>query len=488
MSNLFSTTFKFTLLFLVLAELFSVFAYLCPTFNNIAFLMIIVYFCLICALKFDLAVLILLAELFVGSKGYLFAFEYEGILISIRLGLWLMVMSFWLAKFIARPKQESRKILDFKFAKEYAWLFLFIIIGLFTGYFHGNGLSNIFFDLNGWLFFGLLFPLLHLKNAKFLQNILSCLNASIVWLIAKTYLVLFIFSHHLVSVMDYLYGWVRDSGVGEITLVQDDFYRVFFQSHIYVLFGWFVLLIYLSGKKYNKNNFKYLFYLSALSSVVLLSFSRSFWAGMLAAGIILVIYLLWKKEARRSLNIIKTTILSILLAFCLIIFVVKLPLPGTSTTFNAGLFGSRAAQITGEAAASSRWSLLPELVEEYFEHPVLGGGFGTTVTYRSGDPRVLDQTTDGQYTTYAFEWGWLDILLKIGPLGLLAYVYLLFMLLKSGQSVYSQNKDYIVLASMCGLVMLAAVNMFTPYLNHPLGIGMLLIIGLTIDNKPEPTT
>ena len=55
----------------------------------------------------------------------------------------------------------------------------------------------------------------------------------------------------------------------------------------------------------------------------------------------------------------------------------------------------------------------------------MGRGFGATVTYQTRDPRILADNGSGEYTTYAFEWGWLDIWLKLGIFGLAAYFLLI---------------------------------------------------------------
>ena len=50
--------------------------------------------------KLEYGLLILLAELFIGSKGYLFSYDYGGTLISLRMALFLVVMSAWLGKVV----------------------------------------------------------------------------------------------------------------------------------------------------------------------------------------------------------------------------------------------------------------------------------------------------------------------------------------------------------------------------------------------------
>jgi len=128
-----------------------------------------------------------------------------------------------------------------------------------------------------------------------------------------------------------------------------------------------------------------------------------------------------------------------------------------------------------EAALSSRWSLLPVLSREVVKEPFLGQGFGATVTYISSDPRILANNPSGQYTTAALEWGYLDIALKIGILGLLAYLLLLTKIIYQGIASNQSKHRYLDLGLSMGVFFLAVTHIFTPYLNHPLGIGFLIV-------------
>ncbi|MCK5211552.1 O-antigen ligase family protein, partial [Candidatus Parcubacteria bacterium] len=141
--------------------------------------------------------------------------------------------------------------------------------------------------------------------------------------------------------------------------------------------------------------------------------------------------LLRRFTPRNDRKILQTTIiifLSTIFSLILIAGIIKFPLPTPGTGFSASLIQNRAMQISGEAGVSSRWALLPELLKEIKKTPILGAGFGATVSYRTSDPRVLEQNPNGQYTTYAFEWGFLDIWLKLGLLGLSAYLALIIMI------------------------------------------------------------
>ncbi|MCG2697694.1 hypothetical protein L6307_01195 [Candidatus Parcubacteria bacterium] len=519
---LFGKKIRITFLFIFLAELFSIFGYLLPCFNNFAFLIIIFLVLFLSLINLEYGIWIIFAELFIGSKGYLFAFEQGEFLISIRIALWLVVMAVWLGKTISNGIKHKK--LEIKFFKScyfyyFIILFLFIAWGIISGVLNHNSFNNIFFDFNGWLYFALIFPVYDIiKNQQSVNYILQIFTASIIWLSAKTLFLLFIFSHNITSITSELYRWVRVTGVGEITQMQGGFYRIFFQSHIFVLIGLFVFILLLTQivnqkDKYDKKILtSYFLLLASFLSIILISFSRSFWVGLIigllfyyftphlsssfvidknfsnkkysnilkkgAGFIILLFYKIgWKKFIITNAILLCAGILSV----GLIAAIVKFPYPNPTGGFNTTeLLSERAGQISGEAGASSRWALLPELWDKIKQSPILGQGFGATVTYKSSDPRVLESSPTGEYTTYAFEWGWLDIWLKLGLLGLIAYLALLTKIIFDGIFRNKAN-DNIIYGLTIGLIAISAVSIFSPYMNHPLGIGYLILCAAIIN-------
>ena len=168
----------------------------------------------------------------------------------------------------------------------------------------------------------------------------------------------------------------------------------------------------------------------------------------------------------------------------LIVIIVKFPYPDPEAGLSAAALAARLDLNSNEAALASRWSLLPNLWQAIKQAPITGQGFGATVGYYSQDPRILAQHPDGWYTSYAFEWAYLDTWLKLGFLGLLAYLgwlfYLFFRLWQQGQA--PDGEKYRALA--ISLLFLMIVNIFTPYLNHPLGLGFLLFSSCFIRKNP----
>lgn len=143
--------------------------------------------------------------------------------------------------------------------------------------------------------------------------------------------------------------------------------------------------------------------------------------------------------------------------------------------------GSRLQNPTTEAAGGARLKLLPELWKEIEESPVIGQGFGKQVTYSSFLPdRIAQGNPEGQITSYAFEWGYLDMWLKIGAVGLA--IYLLFL----GQ-IFWRVWKIPNLGVLGGLVALVALNITSPYLNHPLGIGYVILSFLSLRDYEQTT-
>lgn len=493
---------KLTFLFIIAAELLSFLGYYLPVANLIGFFVIFILTLFFSIKDIKYGTWIALAELVIGSKGYLFHFNAGGATISIRIAIWLAVMSVWFARLVIELVKNRReaggnkvKLKDVRgleffksaHAPYFVVLFIFIIWGLVNGLINHNGYGNVFFDFNGWMFFLYILPVFStIKNEKDIKNILSVSAAASVWLCCETFILLYIFSHNF-SIMEEIYHWVRDTGAGEITQMQGGFNRIFFQSHIYALIGFFMVFV-LFAKKWSeqprgKNLLAYFALIVCFWATNLISLSRSNWLGIVAGIFIFwLIGLFILKTNWKNFFIINSLLgLALFASILLIAVIVKFPFPSPDRNINASdLFASRASEFTDEAGVASRWSLLPILWSKIAQAPVMGMGYGATVTYKSDDPRVLQAHPDGKYETYSFEWGWLDIWLKLGLFGVLSYLVLL------GKIFYDtiiKNKanNWLNSAFAICIIAVATVSFFSPYMNHPLGIGFLIMASALID-------
>ncbi len=374
------------------------------------------------------------------------------------------------------------------------WLFvaMMLAIGLINGIV--NKQPYIFQDANAWMFLLYFVPVLDIAH-RFKEDLIYCsknaIFSALIYLPIKALAVLYIFSHGIIFVARPLYNWIRDTRVGEITFAGGNTYRVFFQSAIYSIFSAIFVLAYwmhdnttgdqmylkqsLSNKQTRiiriiKQHVNYLLWIVSLV-IIIIGLSRSFWIGMISGGSFILILgiLARKKIVWRS---IFKAIIGSIFAFILIAGVVYFPFPATKDLSLITMIKNRGS-IT-DAAGSSRWNLLPVMWQKIGESPVLGHGFGSTITYKSQDPRVLANNPDGIYTTYAFEWGWLSFWVKFGIFGPVIMLVLLFSL---GWRSWKSNYDWWLRTGVVGsLVALAVIHIFTPYLDHPLGFTILLAI------------
>jgi hypothetical protein len=310
--------------------------------------------------------------------------------------------------------------------------------------------------------------------------------------VLKALFVFYVFAHRMV-IASPLYIWIRDSRVGEITIMVGDFYRVFFQAH---LFGLLIALVLAAvaafAVDWRSRRFQACLAIVAwLATALILGLSRSFWFGAFFGGLTIMAALIWSKASvkvwRRLLGMVGV---ALVVSVAIIAGVYALPWPDKSADFSlASLLGSRATSLT-DSAAVSRWALLPQLNAAGLRHPLLGSGFGARVEYQTSDPRILADNPTGLYSTYAFEWGYHDLWLKLGLIGLAAYGWLLARIIRPLLRSVKRNRDQfrrsaerpVVLEAVIGLGLLAAAiallftNIFSPYLNHPLGIGVLALL------------
>lgn len=452
---------KYSVFFSLLALVLSYGVYFNSWVNLLAYLAIIALALVFAVKKMEYAIYLALGELFIGSFGYLFSLNFSGFKISLRVGLFAVIMLVWLAKLLLELISQWRlgDYLALRKSTLFKWyiiLGLFIAWGFFSGYMRGNGVSNVFLDGNAWVFFLYFLPFYDTLDREHLPRILSILAGANIVLFLLTLGTFLSFYLNADWAMKNLYFWLRDLRLAEITFIADHYWRVFIQSQIFSAVG--LLIFFTLWIKETAGRQKHwLLVLSVVSSfTVMLSLSRSFWLGAAAALGCLFILLLFKYH----LGIKKTAV-----ALGVLILIL-----GAEGAILYPLLSLR-AEDAGGVGGSSRLNQLVPLEIGIRQSPLIGSGFGKEMTYKSTDPRVLAQNSSGWYSTYAFEWGYLDIILKIGLLGLLAYLLLQSRIV---QGLGIENWEMGALA--LGLIVILVTNVFSPYLNHPLGIGYLAVL------------
>lgn len=464
LDNLFGKNFKLTFLVLVIFDLLSFWAHQLAFLNWLLFSLICLITLFLAVYKLEYAFYIILLELFVGSKGYLLFGEVGDGRISLRIGIFIAILLGWLIQFLMGKGRE--------FFSRTKWLIPYLILAVFLGLSVISGILRnpsgaLFFDANGWLYF-LLVPVFFsaARDKKVLSNVFSILLGSSAFLSLKTLAIYLIFVHQLFPFqLTMIYRWLRESGVGEITFLSENYVRVFFQAQLYVLVGFFVSLVLLILGSKDKANQRWLWPMIFIQmAALIISLSRSFWLGALA-GFSLLLILLFFKYQWKFLSLLKV----ILAALAILILNLGF-LSAVTFNFYPEVLTGRLANPAEEAAASSRLNQLKPLWQAGQNDWLLGAGFGKEVSYLTHDPRLVKQLSGGYYTTYAFEWGYLDIWLKIGLLGLLAYFWLIIKIIR--QSFNLGTLGVILITSLMAVIF---THIFSPYLNHPLGIGLVML-------------
>jgi len=516
-------------LILVAAVIFFFFmsflGYLYSNVNYLMFWLITALALLLTIRGLEYGLYLLLIELFIGSKGYLFSFPIFNFVVSLRLSLFLIVIIVYLIKIFKRRRVE--------FFESNLWLpfgafVLFLLFSLVNGVYLNN-LKVVFFDVNAFFYFALIFPVFTVLSRR--ENIIrlikylsvGAVSLSILTLIVMGDFGLFHYSPSLVAATrleaqqlekwrelstlpenarlaqttqiaaeklklnwqeltknkNLLYRWLQDTGLGEVSYLGGRFFRVFMSSQFYIAIYFFLVLsCILKKQKYRFKDDYYLFIIATILLIALLiSFSRSFWSGLLAAFIILLIGL-----PRRRIFKIMVVSFGIFLIF---IFVSYLILPNFYQIFIGRI--SSLFQPGTELAASNRVSLLPPIWEKIKEKPFLGSGFGTLVAYKT----FIAGTDLVEYVkVYIYEWAYLDIAVKMGILGLFSYLFFIYVIIKNYfRRLKNDNShnDFLLKGMLAGLVFLIVINITTPYINHPLGIGFLIISAAIFFYKNEIT-
>ncbi len=396
----------------------------------------------------------ILIELILGGKGYLFSLSIGNAIISFRMLIFIVVIGIWLAKFLFQ--KEKIKYLHQLFGALWWPYFAFlamILVGIVNGLLGQHDFGAVFLDANAFGY--LLLAPVFLEGLKLEENKKQAVRiwlAAAFWLAVKTIILFALFSWFGRDYLDYLYRWVRNSGVGEITWLFG--VRVFLYSQIFIVAAWLYILFSNFGERLKKVTP----ILILFGTAILISLSRSFFVGIITAVISIGIYLIWQKKFSDLKIIFVRLIISLLGAYTLVLLLI-------------GSLFSPQDRLTNDAGESSRRNQLPVLLEAIKQNP-FGYGFGKTLTYKTTDPRALTINPTGQYTTYSFELAWLDFFLKTGLFGLAAYLWFLWAILRQ---IWPKFELF------APILALIATHGFTPYLNHPLGIGLLFLIATQVD-------
>ncbi|MBI5466818.1 MAG: O-antigen ligase family protein [Candidatus Kerfeldbacteria bacterium] len=405
-------------------------------------------------------VYISIAELVVGSLGHLFEMEFNGVTVSIRMILFVILMLRWsVDRWLRRVNQPQ-------VVKEVSYVVMMVVVLLAAswGYFREQSIGAVWSDANAFLYLLILLPWSTYlrRDPNWTRTVLTILLAGASLVAVKSWVVVMLFGQNIAA-LPTVYRWIRDTGVGEITFINANIFRVFFQSQIYAVI---VFALTFAAWVFGKAPRWWLLPLGLSALGAYISLSRSFWLGIAAALIVIAVWGVrqagWS-AVRRGLVIIPVAVVVWLGMNWALYF----PNVVSTGEQRANILLTRLQGSGAASAASARSNQVRPLLAAIAHHPVIGSGFGATVTYYNPDPRI-----NGWRTTSAFELGYLDLWLKLGLVGLAAYGWWLW---RTGSRLRTSSWRWWLIAPTAALLV---TNTVSPYLNHPLGLGWLMLVAL----------
>ncbi|MFH0988115.1 MAG: O-antigen ligase family protein [Parcubacteria group bacterium] len=484
-----------TLLFVLFFELLSYISYALNIFgdySSLIFVLIVLATFVLGIYKIEWGIYVALAELFIGSQGYLFRLATDNGQVSIRIGIFCAVTVAWVI-WLIKQRTTTPLISFVRNNKPVIALGIIWIFGLVMAFVQRNSATFIYRDANSWLYFLYALPFLTVIIYETQINaIKQIFIACVSYICVKSLVFVYLFSHNIPWLAE-IYKWGRDTGWGEFTPISGNFFRIFSQAQIFALLA-AVLFIGPMIFNYKQQSHRPLaspkhsdggnygtasvVFLCLTIATVFLSLSRTFWLALGASVLIMLVYGLITRQIaiKRLLAIIGQLIILSAVGYGIIFGAVNLPWPSTIASMDLS------TRLQYDSAASTRTNELLPLLKAIAKHPVVGSGWGRAVTFTSLDPRFLANNPDGQRTTYAFEWGYLDIILKIGLLGFFIYLYLIWTIGKKLYLARKKNADWALPLLFC-LIALLIVHTLTPYLNVPLGIGVILLLLVFVNQE-----
>jgi hypothetical protein len=431
--------------------------------------------------KLEWGIYIAFLELFSNPHGIMLQAEVAGQNLSLRMAIFGAVMLGWGIHAFTHRRELH---IDWKKLSWFVPLLLAIVIGWGVGI-STRSFGEVFSDGNAYLYLLYLLPMLSVQwSQKTKRHLLQVLTAAGIWVSLISFALLFAFTHLHTGILSVLYSFFRDLRIAEITALDEGVYRIFIQSQLFVILGG----MFLAALPKHENKKQNILLAAFVYAIVLMGMSRSFWVGIIPAVAVIGVFLLKtrKPSLKQVGEYLGWNVLAAVAGAVLLIGLTVIPVPGLQDIGGdiVGSFKERTTE-SNDAGISSRWNLLTPIVEGIKDQPILGHGFGKSVTYITDDPRAREINPDGTWTVVAMEWGWLELWLKMGIMGVLGFLYLGYQLAKEFWMQVSADDGWISITFIAAGVFLFATHTFSPYLNHPMGLGLLLFMLPFIHNKKQ---
>jgi len=382
-----------------------------------------------------------------GAGGFLSAFG-----LSLRTLLLLTGALIFISQKLKRkqliPLTKENKIASIIFGL----LILSAGISAVVGFIHGHSLGLIFSDTLPYFFLFYYFPLKELLgNVEFISFAKKMILAAIIGNALFILLTFIGYSSGILVMFDPYYHWYRDIGLGKITEMGGNFFRLVLNEQLLLAP---VLLYWLYKTIKEKITWQNIAVLSALLFVLGINFTRIYHLAIIFGALFLINKINWKKAF--SIYILSAVIY--LAIFCSTNLIIS---GGNDTGLNL-LLGRAQSVIdpSAENSSLSRMMLLPKIWEKKQAHPILGNGLGDTIT-------VYSPIFEKDIITPHYDWGYLEIIGEMGIIGILIWLALIYLLFKQ-----TKHDKF----SLSLLVSLLIINITSPALFHILGIVLIIFL------------
>jgi O-antigen ligase len=399
-----------------------------------------------------------LAELFLGGTGHFLGFFG----LSIRTILLVTFLIFWLVHNAYKGNHQKLKVPHHLFYILVA-LGIWILVAGLIGITQGNSILAVIQDLVPYAFFALLLPSYHILHKKIGRDfIVRLIIAFIIGSALFSMFTFILFTTGTEVIHGEFYNWYRDVVAGKITDMGTGFFRIVAPEHL-LLVPLLLLLVSLISRKENHHTWWYLLIFLSVTTLTL-NLSRTYFLAIILGLIVLK----YKHHLLRWLTVTAGTIF----LFFAIFTTTHMLVSGGSTGWN--LISNRLASIstpTLEKSTYTRVALLEPIGELIRSAPILGSGLGSTLTF-------WDKDNNQNITTNQFDWGYLELWVEIGGIGLLLFLVLLGMIIYSLVEIIRHVEDYhdFHVGILAGLVALIIMNITAPILFHVLGVFVLVLI------------
>lgn len=397
--------------------------------------------------KLNILAFIIIIELVLGGAGRLFVIGP----ITIRYVLFMLAISYFFIKIILNNFKTEKNI----FYPPVIFFLFFYLISIMNGIVKGYPLSDIIFSSKGYLYILMLFPFtLFVNKTEKARAIFNIFNRAAVVLAIFSISIFLIF-----RALPSLYGVINpillNLKYGHLS-IRYGLPSVFFKTSPYMAIA-FINEMFQYVHVIKKRNSRTLLRMLILFLGCLTTMTMGIWVAVIV-GIIIIILL--SKGNKKLLAILTTLTIGAIIIFIFSDFV--------SLALSSRL--SRA-----DSSYIIKIDQLYTMLNIWLDNFLFGKGFGINVLF-------INEIATRKMVK--FELFWMELLVNMGLMGFIAYVYIVIKTMFIGFKIskhVSFNDSVHIKSLITGLVMLCIISSVNPFLNNPIGLGYLIIVMSSIN-------